>query len=81
MCDVNNEALTKYRLAREDAGQFMDRIYSLAQVVAAAARSPDAQLEVNLKAVGILSEVIGEDVKQVEEIFDRYLDELTELGG
>ena len=78
--EMNQEILKKYQIAREDSGQLIDRIYSLAQLVAAAARSPDAQSEVSVEALGVANEVISEDIKQVESIFDAYLDELRRAG-
>ncbi|MEO0509288.1 MAG: hypothetical protein AAF065_05470 [Verrucomicrobiota bacterium] len=63
-------------MAPEDTGRFMDRIDSLAQVVAAEARSPDAQTELNPEAVSIVCDVITEDLKQIETILDQYHQQL-----
>lgn len=65
-----------YSMARENADRFMDRMYALAQVVAVAARSPDALSELNPEAVDILSEVILEDLKQIEAILEQYHQQL-----
>ena len=65
-------------MAREEAGRFMDRIDSLAQVVAMAARSPDAQTELNPHAVSIVCDVISEDLKQTEAILDQYHQQLRQ---
>ncbi|MEM1223921.1 MAG: hypothetical protein AAGH40_14305 [Verrucomicrobiota bacterium] len=59
---IQNKALKTYAMAREDAGRFMVRIDALAQVVAVAARSPDAQTELNPEAISIVSDLITEDL-------------------
>ena len=61
-------------MAREDVGLFIDRIHSLAQLVTAAARSPDAQADVSIVALGGTNEIIVEDIKRIEDILDRCLD-------
>ncbi|MEO0509294.1 MAG: hypothetical protein AAF065_05500 [Verrucomicrobiota bacterium] len=71
-----SDALKTYAMAREDAGRFMDRIDSLAQIVAVAARSPDAQTELNPEDVSIVCDVITEDLKQIKTILDQYHDQL-----
>ena len=79
--NMKSELLGRCEIAREDAELFMHRIYSLAQVVAVASRTPDAQSDVSVEALGVANEVIAEDIKRVEEILDRYLNELREVEG
>ncbi|MEM1221477.1 MAG: hypothetical protein AAGH40_01830 [Verrucomicrobiota bacterium] len=66
------ETLKQYELMREEADGLLERIDALAQVVAAASRSPEAQSEVSVAAVGVVSEVISEDVQKLEGLFERY---------
>ncbi|MEM7791411.1 MAG: hypothetical protein AAF546_08415 [Verrucomicrobiota bacterium] len=66
------DILKQYELVREEADGLLERIDALVQVVAAAARAPEAQSEVSVAAVGVVSEVICEDVQKLEGLFDKY---------
>lgn len=69
---MNRKFLKQYEVVREEADGLLERIDALAQVVAAAARAPEADSAVSLGAVGVVSEVICEEVRKLEGIFEQY---------
>ena len=69
---MRNDTQNKYEMLREDSGHLIERISSLAQIVSAAGRSPDAQTEVNVEAIGIVGEVIEDYVIRLNSVLEEY---------
>lgn len=70
---MDAETLEKYKMARDVAWPIIDKISSLAQMVATATKAPNAQSEIDVDAIGLISEMIVEDVQKIDEIFNRHL--------